>query len=312
MVEYTERVDDDTIRVTKWPEKRGADIRPVGADVQKGEVVLTKGVRIAAAEVGILAGCGITRVEVVRRVVVGVFSSGDELVDVAEVEQVLEQGGGEMPVGCVVDSNRPMLTACVREFLPFCEVIDLGVVRDTYEGVKAGILDAVEKCDVVVTSGGVSMGKRDVIKAVLEEIGTVHFGRVVMKPGKPLTFATVGSKPVIGLPGNPVSAFVCFHLAVSRAVKTMAGWGKEAGGELVEVRLGETLQCDEQRPEYHRAVIEWVEGKGYVGRSTGKQASSRLLSARSANALLMLPKKKGSVEAGDSVKAYLLSKSKCL
>lgn len=254
MVEHTERADEKCIRVLRWPKCVGADIRAIGTDVQKGELVLKRGVRVAAAELGILAACGIGSVETVRRVVVGVLSSGDELVDVDEVGSVVK--GGDMAVGSVVDSNRPMLLACLREFLPFCGAVDLGVVRDSYDGVKDGIVGALEKCDMVITSGGVSMGKRDVIKGVLEEIGVVHFGRVIMKPGKPLTFATVGEKGVIGLPGNPVSAFVCFHLAVAVAAKTMAGWGKKAMGDMVEVRLGEELGCDEERPEYHRAMIE--------------------------------------------------------
>lgn len=254
MVEHTEPVDEHLIRVRRWPKCVGADIRDVGADVQKGELVLKKGVRVAAAELGILASCAIGSVRVVGKVVVGVLSSGDELLDVEHVGSALK--GGDMPIGSVVDSNRPMLLACLKEYLPFCEAVDLGVVRDQYEAVKEGVLGALERCDIVVTSGGVSMGKRDVIKGVLEEIGTVHFGRVIMKPGKPLTFATVRGKAVIGLPGNPVSAFVCFHLAVAVAAKTMAGWGEEAMGDVVEVGLGQTLMCDEERPEYHRAMIE--------------------------------------------------------
>lgn len=252
MVEHTEPVDDHHIRVTKWPREAGTDIRDVGFDMKIGETVLDAGVTIGPAEVGLLGSCGIRMVETIRRVVVGVFSSGDELVEVGE--GVDEQGN--MKLGAVVDSNRPMLLACMNKYLPSCEAVDLGIIKDTYEAVKEGIVSAFNKCDMVVTSGGVSMGKRDVIKNVLEEIGTVHFGRVLMKPGKPLTFATVGEKAVIGLPGNPVSAFVCFQLTVSLAAKTLAGWGDRAHGDVVEATLQDEIKCDGQRPEYHRATIK--------------------------------------------------------
>jgi gephyrin len=210
--------------------------------------------------------------------------------------------------GRIVDSNRPMLLAAVAESLPWCAGVDLGIVRDEYAALKAAMEGALERCDVVITSGGVSMGSRDVVKPVLEEIATVHFGRVCMKPGKPLTYATARGRNscVIGLPGNPVSAFVCFHLAVAAAAKTLAGWPeREALGTVVRARLDREVRLDPARPEYHRVNLAWTKD-GYVASSTGGQASSRLLSVRSAHALLALPAREGVMPAGSVCDAILL------
>lgn len=258
MVEHTEKVNHNEIRVAKWPDKPGLDVRQVGSDVAQGEQVLAKGALIGAAELGILAGCGISSVDVITRPKVGVVSTGDELVDVVDLQRVLEDNAGKLPPGKIVDSNRPMLLAAVREHLPFADAVDLGLVKDEYALVRDAMRDALEQCHIVLTSGGVSMGNRDVIKPVLEELAEVHFGRVIMKPGKPLTYATVPGKNrcFIALPGNPVSAFVCFHLAVTVAAKTLAGWSREnAMGDIVEVTVRYKLHLDKERPEYHRAVM---------------------------------------------------------
>lgn len=298
MVEETCAASDGAVRIASWPEA-GQDVRGVGSDISSGQVLLQSGDVIGAAEVGILLSCGVGRVVVFRRVVLGVMSTGDEVVDAGE------DAVGE---GKIVDSNRPMLLAAVAETLPFCEGVDLGIVRDEYGVVKEALESAVARCDVVITSGGVSMGSRDVVKPVLEEIADVHFGRVCMKPGKPLTFATKDGKCVIGLPGNPVSAFVCFHLAVAVAARTMAGWAREeAMGRVIRVEVKHEFRLDRSRPEYHRVELRWEEAKNWcTATSTGKQASSRLLSARSAHGLLMLPAGEGVVEAGAMADVYLL------
>lgn len=252
MVEDTASAGDGIVCVLKWPKGVGVDVRDVGCDVAVGESLLDVGEVIGAAEVGILAGCGVAEVVVYDRVVIGVVSTGDELVDVAEASDALSSG-------MIVDSNRPMLLAAIREALPFCAPLDLGIVKDEYGAVRDAIADAFTKCHIVLTSGGVSMGNRDLIKPVLEELATVHFGRVIMKPGKPLTFATVpgANRCAIGLPGNPVSAFVCFHLAVAAAARRMAGWTPEAAlGSRIDVTLEHDIRLDPQRPEYHRATLQ--------------------------------------------------------
>lgn len=318
MVEQSEAAEvggEAAVVFSKWVDGPGVDVRAVGSDIAEGEVVLRKGDVVGAAEVGILLACGVYEVSVVRRVVVGVMSTGDEVVDAADAARHGPLGGG----GRIVDSNRPMLLAAVAETLPWCAAVDLGIVRDEYAPVKAALLAALARCDIVLTSGGVSMGSRDVVKPVLEEVATVRFGRVCMKPGKPLTYATApaaggGTACAIGLPGNPASAFVCFHLAVAAAAKTLAGWPeRDALGTVVRATLTRELRLDPLRPEYHRVNLAYTGGggggddaAGYEATSTGAQASSRLLSARSAHALLALPAAEGVMPAGSVCDAYLL------
>ncbi len=155
---------------------------------------------------------------------------------------------------------------------------------------------------------------RDFVKPLLEAAGTVHFGRLLMKPGKPLTFATVEvdgrRKLLFGLPGNPVSSLVTFYLLAAPAMRKLAGW-PDPHLRRVQVQLAQTLRLDPERPEYHRATVHWEtalnDGRGgYLAASTGSQASSRLLSMRSANALLELPAGDGLVEAGAVVTALII------
>lgn len=231
--------------------QHGQDIRQIGCDVTEGELVLPRGTYLGAAEIGILASCGITSLQVFDRPLIGVLSSGDEILDVGSLPE-------SMPYGAIVDSNRPMLLALIQEALPFCKPIDLGIVPDTEQSVEQALLAASEKCHIVITTGGVSMGRRDFIKPVLERIATVHFGRVLMKPGKPLTYATLSQhKCFLALPGNPVSCFVCFHLAVTVAAHRLAGRSvNQARGTRVEVSLGHDIKLDKQRPEYHRVTLQ--------------------------------------------------------
>ncbi|KAG2490454.1 hypothetical protein HYH03_011090 [Edaphochlamys debaryana] len=311
--------------------KPGQDIRPVGSDIMQGDTVLTKGDLVGVAEVGILATVGATQLRVFATPKVAVLSTGDEVVD----PSTRPLGPGQ-----IRDANRSMLLAAAAK--AGCESVDLGVARDT-EGHLEGCLQAAiaQGVDVLITSGGVSMGDRDLIKPLLQRQGTVHFGRVRMKPGKPLTFATLDLQEqggrqmlVFGLPGNPVSSFVCFHLVVLPALRKMAGWAVP-GLRRVAARLTADLRLDPERPEYHRCTLQWgpepppntplaasppasasassaaASGPGLAACewwavSTGNQISSRLLSARSANALLEIPCASGVLKAGEVVSALLI------
>jgi gephyrin len=192
--------------------------------------------------------------------------------------------------------------------------IDLGIARDEKDELEARLMRGLAEADILLTSGGVSMGDLDLIKPLLEQVGTVHFGRLLMKPGKPCSFATaeVGGQTrlVFGLPGNPVSSLVTFYLLVAPAIRCLAGWPNP---ELrrVQAHLERALPLDNDRPEYHRATLAWDSAinsgaGGYLAHSTGSQASSRLLSMRSANALLELPRGKGEVPAGAIVSALVI------
>ncbi len=309
MVEESERLPGEDglqrvrLRATVEP---GDDVRPVGVDVTAGQTVLTAGTRLGAAEIGLLATVGAARVEVYPRPKVAILSTGDELVEAAE-----SPGPGQ-----IRDSNRPTLRAAI--LANGCVPIDLGIAADTPGALEEQVERGLRGADVLLTSGGVSMGELDLLKPLLEARGTVHFGRLRMKPGKPLTFVTVEvdgrQKLVFALPGNPVSSLVTFYLVAVPALRKLAGW-RDPHLTRVQAQLAQPLPLDPQRPEFHRATLRWDTGLnnglagntgGFVATSTGSQASSRLLSMTSANALLELPMREGELAAGEVVDALLI------
>lgn len=280
----------------------GADVRPIGYDVAVGQEVLPAGARLGPAEIGLLATVGVAQVAVYPAPRVAILSSGDELVE----------AGAPLGPGQIHDSNRPTLAAAVAALGGV--VVDLGIAGDAQASLAAAVARGLEEADILLTSGGVSMGNLDLIKPLLDSIGVVHFGRLRMKPGKPCTFATVARKGrrrlVFALPGNPVSSLVTFYLLGAPALRKLAGW-ENPRLTRVQVCLGEPLRLDPYRPEYHRATVRWEaslhEGRGaLLADSTGNQASSRLLSMRSANALLELPQREGVLPAGAIVTALLI------
>lgn len=305
MVEETEPLPDRNARRhvrIKQQVRAGDDIRPIGVDVQMGQRVLEAGERLGSAEIGILATVGVAHVAIYPQPRVAILSTGDELV---EPDQPI--GPGQ-----IRDSNRSMLRAAVLAAggIP----LDLGIGRDVRGELKARIHRGLVEADILLTSGGVSMGDLDLLKPILEQMGTVHFGRLRMKPGKPLTFATAEvegrRKLILGLPGNPVSSLVAFYLMAVPAMRKLAGWS-DPQLRRVQAHLAQPLRLDAYRPEYHRATLSWEttlnSGRGgYWAASTGSQASSRLLSMRTANALLELPQREGELAAGSVVNALLI------
>ena len=301
MIEETERLETDStpanVRI-KAQVQSGADVRPVGIDVEAGQTVLAAGERLDAAEVGLLATAGVVDVPVYPRPKVAVLSTGDELIE----------PGDRLGPGQIRDSNRAMLLAAIEAVGG--EPVDLGIAEDSQEALEARVQDGLAQADILLTSGGVSMGELDLVKPLLEHAGAVHFGRVRMKPGKPITFATAdveqGRRLVFGLPGNPVSSLVTFYLFAVPALRKMAGW-RQPRLRQIQARLAQDLPLDAFRPEFHRATLQWDDGQGsYVASSTGSQASSRLLSMRTANALLALPQRDGVMAAGEVVDALLI------
>ncbi len=297
----------------------GEDVRPVGFDVAAGAVVLAAGERLGPAEVGLAATVGVSHVQAVPRPRVGVLSTGDELL-----------GAGEpLRPGAIHDSNRPALLAAVQA--AGAEAVDLGIARDDEAALRTALARGLAGCDLLVTTGGVSMGELDLVKQIVEQTGQVHFGRLLMKPGKPCTFATIpadthradagtaeprtaeprtATRLLFGLPGNPVSSLVTFYLLALPAIRALAG-RREPTLPRVQALLSEPLRLDPARPEYHRAHLAWdatLHGGagGYRALSSGNQASSRLLSMRGANALLELPQAAGTLPAGSVVPALLI------
>eukprot|EP00164_Ancoracysta_twista_P003786 GFYU01005074.1.p1 GENE.GFYU01005074.1~~GFYU01005074.1.p1 ORF type:complete len:437 (+),score=114.53 GFYU01005074.1:67-1311(+) len=302
MVERTEEFTSEDgkrmVKIKQAPRCENVDIRAIGCDMQEGELVLEAGVVIGPGEVGILATVGKHEVAVHKPAVIGVLSTGDELVDVDT-----KPGPGK-----IRDSNRAMLLAAVTECGAIAE--DLGICPDNQESLTEMVTSALKKVDIIITSGGVSMGNLDLVKPLLEQNGTVHFGRLNMKPGKPTTFASIPvegrDRLVFALPGNPVSSIVCFNLLARPAVKKLSGHPSPRLTR-VQVKLCFSTKLDPERPEYHRAIVTW-NGECFEAKSTGKQASSRLLSMSSANALLELPKREGELSEGSMVTALLIGR----
>jgi molybdenum cofactor synthesis domain-containing protein len=269
----------------------GENVHTVGQDITRGALVLARGTVLGAASIGLLATIGRVRISAYRRPVVAVLATGDE---VYEPDVPLTAGG-------IHDSNRYALLAAARE--AGCQTISLGIARDDQDVQRAAILDGLERADVLLTSGGVSMGTRDLIKPLLAELGTVHFGRIAFKPGKPTTFATMLGKLVFGLPGYPVSSLVSFEVFVRPALRRLQGDARPERPRVC-VTLRDSIKAPPDRPEYQRAIVSWDDGR-LVARTTGGQGSSRLLSLRGANALLLVPGDGKVYPAGTELDALL-------
>lgn len=288
-VELTEE-RDGTLRVGRELSP-GDYVHTVGQDVARGAPVLARGLALGAPEVGLLATLGLTRVRVYRRPRVAVLATGDEVVE----------PGSPRPAGAVYDSNRYALLAAARE--AGCEVVALGIARDSHAEQRAAILRGLAAADVVITSGGVSMGTRDLIKPLLAELGTVHFGRIAFKPGKPTTFATVGGQLIFGLPGYPVSSLVSFEVFVRPALRALQGDARPWRPRAL-VTLTTPIRPSPDRPEYQRVTVSLDGGRLLAG-TTGGQGSSRLMSLLGANGLLLVPPGDQTYPAGGELEAIL-------
>ncbi|XP_061095565.1 gephyrin isoform X10 [Conger conger] len=262
----------------------GQDIRPIGHDIKRGECVLAKGTHMGPSEIGLLATVGVTEVEVQKFPVVAVMSTGNELLNPED----------DLHPGKIRDSNRSTLLATIQEH--GYPTINLGIVGDNPDDLLNALNEGISRADVIITSGGVSMGEKDYLKQVLDIDlhAQIHFGRVFMKPGLPTTFATLdidgARKLIFALPGNPVSAVVTCNLFVIPALRKMQGI-LDPRPTIIKARLSCDVKLD-PRPEYHRCILTWHHQEPLPwAQSTGNQMSSRLMSMRSANGLLMLPPK---------------------
>ncbi|KAI9713140.1 MAG: hypothetical protein M1820_001125 [Bogoriella megaspora] len=290
--------------------KPGENVREVGSDVKEGETIMRSGEGITAVggEFGLLASVGVSEVAVYKRPIVGVLSTGDEIIP--------HDRPGPLRLGEVRDTNRPTLLTAVKASR--FEAVDLGIASDKPGALEETLRDALRRVDVIITSGGVSMGELDLLKPTIERSlgGTIHFGRVSMKPGKPTTFATVPfknnagereTKVIFSLPGNPASAVVTFHLFVLPSLHYASGI-EPAGLPTVKVILEQDIKLDDKRNEYHRVLVTVGKDGAMYATSTGMQRSSRIGSFKGANALLSLPARKGSLSKGERVDALLMGK----
>jgi molybdopterin molybdotransferase len=280
--------------------KTGLNIRRAGEDVTRDSLVLAKGTVIRPAEVGVLASLGRSRVKAVRRPVVAILSTGNELVNIDQ----------PLPAGKIYNSNTYSLAALVRRCGGIPRI--LGIARDSEESLVAGLREGRD-ADMLITSGGVSAGDYDMVKDVLAREGEIGFWTVRMKPGKPLAFGRIKSTdkggasryiPHLGLPGNPVSVMVTFEIFARPALLKMMG-RKDLARHTVEATVADRVVNSDGRRVYTRAIIE-KRGDKYFARLTGPQGSGILTSMSRANGLVVVPEDRAEVKAGETVQAIML------
>lgn len=271
---------------------RGSNIRRAGEDIKKATVIFHSGTKLRPPHIGILASIKRAAITVYQRPRVAVLSTGDELIDIDE----------ELTAGKIVTSNSYSLSALVIENngIP----ITLGIARDTQEALREKLLEGLH-ADVILSSGGVSVGDYDFVKDVLADLGMdMKFWKVAMRPGQPLAFGTIGEKPTFGLPGNPVSAMVSFEIFVKPAMRKMSGH-KALFGEIVEAVAEEKVSTRTGKKHFIRCTLHCRAGTYYAS-TTGAQGSGVLMSMAAANGLMIVPEDQDIVNPGDRVKVKIL------
>ncbi len=292
MQEHVEQTADG-IRIDDR-HRAGQNVRQAGEDIAAGDTVLRRGHRLQPADLGLLASLGIGEVVVTRRVRVAFFSTGDELRSIGE----------PLEPGMIYDSNRYSLYGMLTRL--GVELIDLGVVADTREDTYNAFEQGAACADVLITSGGVSVGEADFVKEALEQLGQIDFWKVAMKPGRPLAFGKIKDAYFFGLPGNPVSVMVTFYLFVQPALKRLQG-GTDTPPLLLQARCTTKLRKKAGRTEYQRGVLSQDDDGELVVDKTGPQGSGILRSMADANCFIVLPLEAEAAEPGDRVQVLPFS-----
>jgi molybdenum cofactor synthesis domain-containing protein len=293
IVELTHSDDDGATVVVEREAQPGDHVRPAGDDIAAGDIVVAAGTELGPAHLGVLASVGYQRVPVYPRARVGVLTTGDEVVD----------GPAPLQPGQIRDSNRPMLLALVAQ--SGFDAIDLGRARDDIDVIEAAVTDAAARCDAVVTTGGVSVGDFDHVKAVLAKLGRFESWQVAIKPAKPLAFAVIGGRPVFGLPGNPVSAMVSFELFARPALRQMTGHRDVERPQVVAIADDGLRRHPDGKVHFVRVVASHGDDGRVHVRAAGAQGSHQLHATAAANALAIVPDGEG-IEPRAEVRAVLL------
>lgn len=292
MQEQAEIGADGKIRIG-FDHRAGENIRQAGEDVRKGDTVIAAGVRLGPADLGVLASLGLAQLQVRRKPVVAFFSTGDELAPVGE----------KLQPGMIYDSNRYTLHGMLTP-LPV-EFIDLGVVRDNPQAMREVLADAAARADLIISTGGVSVGEADYIKPALADLGETEFWKIAIKPGRPLTFGQIDNSVFMGLPGNPVAVMVTFTQFVVPAIDILSGTRMRPPLLLPACSL-ERLRKKPGRTEFQRGIATLDENNRWQVRKTGKQGSGILTSMSRANCFIVLPDDSDGVEPGDEVDIQFL------
>ena len=268
--------------------RKSDNVRQAGEDIAAGDLILSRGRRLNPADIGLIASLGIAEVCVVRRLRVAFFSTGDELRSIGET----------LSDGAIYDSNRYTLYGMLERM--GADIIDMGVIKDDRDALEEAFSIAAANADVLITSGGVSVGEADYIKEILAKLGQVDFWKVAIKPGRPLAFGQVGNALFFGLPGNPVSVMVTFYEFVQPALRKMIG-EDDAGVLSLKARCDSKLKKRPGRVEYQRGILQRDEDGDLVVVKTGAQGSGILRSMSQANCFIILPIASSGVEPGEFV-----------
>ena len=287
VIQENTSIFDNILEIMKRPEL-GENVRLAGEDIKKHETVLQRGHKITVADLGLIASLGMGDLKVYKRPKVAFFSTGDELKSI----------GSKLRPGDIYDSNRYTLFGMLKK--ANVDQIDMGVVKDTYEGIKAALIDAETRADIIITSGGVSVGDADYIKDVLADIGKVKFWKVSMKPGRPLAFGSIGNAHFFGLPGNPVSVMVGFHQFVSPALTKLSGADYLRPLRITAI-ASETIRKRPGRTEFQRGVMSQGANGHLQVKPTGDQGSGILMSMSRSNCFIVLPLQSSDMKAGSPV-----------
>ncbi len=274
--------------------KKGTNTRRAGEDLRAGEAALKRGQPVRPAEIGMMASLGIAEVAVYRKLRVAFFSTGDELVAV----------GTPLGPGQIYDSNRYTIYGLLLRL--GCEVLDMGVIRDTPEAVERAFKEAAQAADVVITSGGVSVGEADYVKQILDRLGEVLFWKIAMKPGRPLAYGKIGNAHFFGLPGNPVAVMVTFYQFVRDALLHLQGQTRVTPLPTQKIVCTSPIKKAPGRTEFQRGILARDADGQWSVRTTGDQGSGILSSMSQANCFIILSTDQGNVPAGTLVDVQLL------
>ncbi len=274
--------------------RKNQNLRRAGEDLAIGQIALKRGLPLRPAEIGLISSIGIGEVTVFRKLRVAFFSTGDELVSIGSIP-------GE---GQIFDSNRYTIHGMLTRLN--CEVIDMGVVRDDPALIEAAFATAAANADVVITSGGVSVGEADFVRDMLNKLGEVLFWKIAMKPGRPLAYGKIGGAHFFGLPGNPVSVMVTFYQFVRDALLVLAGQNPVPPLPTFKVSCSSALKKAPGRTEFQRGILSQDAAGAWSVRVTGEQGSGILRSMSEANCFIILPTDQGNVAAGALVEVQVM------
>lgn len=293
MQENTE-VTDAGILFNQIDVKPNCNIRPTGDDINQGDVVLLKGARLTARDIPMIATLGISHVTVVRKPRVAFFSTGDELKPLGE----------PLTEGQIYDSNRYGIKPLIENF--GCEAIDLGIIPDCPKTLEATFEKAQTLADVVVTSGGVSVGEADYTKDILEQLGQIGFWKLAIKPGKPFAFGRLSTAWFCGLPGNPVSAVLTMYVLVQPLLAKLGGHSEWKAPQSIPAITRSAFKKAPGRTDYQRGIYS-IENGQFVVETTGNQSSGAFRSMSLANCFVVLERERGRVEVGETVNIQLFN-----